>query len=157
MIDDIMIMNGDETLYGINKYTGEIVWKRADFKSGTGDGVLVTEGYNGRFFASNILGGTRRTMELDPQTGATKWLDVGNGGSAYPPLYFLNDVMYFISRGDGRIYAYDINGGQLLWKLESPDHEGFMTMQVHQATGDQDQDMLVACSWKNAFRFEPAR
>ena len=25
-------------------------------------------------------------------------------------LYFLNDVLYFVSRGDERLYAYDING-----------------------------------------------
>jgi len=157
MIDDIMILNGNETVYGINKYTGKVVWERGDFASGTGDGILVFEGYKGRFFASNILGSTRRTMELDPKTGATKWLDVGNGGSVYPPLHFLNDVLYFISRGDGLIYAYDINGGELLWKLKSPDGEGFMTMRVHKAENEDDEDMLVACSWKNAYRFEPAR
>lgn len=157
MIEDIMILNGNETLYGINKHTGEVLWERGDFANGTGDGIFVISGYKNRFFAANNSGVTRRTLELDPLTGATKWLDVGNGGSAYPPLYFLNDVMYFISRGDGFIYAYDINGGKLLWKLRSPDGEGFMTMQVHKAETEDDEDMLVACSWKNAYRFEPVK
>ena len=158
IIGDMMIINGNETIYGINKYTGEIAWERGDFASGVGDGIFISAGYKDRYFAVNTLGNTRRTLELDPFTGATKWIDVGNGGSTNPALHFLNDVLYFISRGDEFLYAYDINGGKLLWKLKSPDnHEGFMTMQVHKAESAEDEDMLVACSWKNAYRFEPAR
>ena len=157
MIGDMMIINGNETIYGINKYTGDIAWERGAFASGTGDGIFISAGYKDRYFAVNHLGSTRRTLELDPLTGVTKWLDVGNGGSAYPPLFFLNDVMYFVSRGDGFLYAYDINGGKLLWKLRRPDDDGFMTMQVHKAESAEEEDMLVACSWKNAYRFEPAR
>ena len=71
-------------------------------------------------------------------------------------FFFLNDVLYYISRGDGRLYAYDINSGKMLWKLKSPDSESFMSMQVHEGAANEE-DMLVACSWKNAYRFAPAR
>ncbi len=157
LIKEMAIINVGEAIYGINKRIGEILWSRKDFASGNGNGIFTSRKYKDRFFAVNVLGDTRRVMELDPQNGSTKWIDTGNGGSAYRPMYFLNNVLYFISRGDGFIYAYDINSGKLLWKLKSPDGEGFMTMQVHGAETEEDEDILVACSWKNSYRFKPAR
>ena len=157
LIKEMTIINVGETIYGINKRTGVIIWSRKDFASENGNGVFTFKKYKDRLFAVNVLGYIRRVMELDPQNGSTKWIDTGKGGSAYRPLYFLNDVLYFVSRGDGCIYAYDVNSGKLLWKLKSPDDEGFMTMQVHEAETEEDEDMLVACSWKNAYRFEPVR
>ena len=157
MIGNMITISAGDFIYGVNRHTGEVAWTRKVFANSLSDGRIITKAYKDRLFAVNETGSRRLTMELDPLTGETKWIDVGNGGSTYPPLYFLNDVMYFVSRGDGFLYAYDINVGKLLWKLRSPDDDGFMTMQVHKAESAEDEDMLVACSWKNVYRFEPAR
>ena len=61
------------------------------------------------------------------------------------------------ARGDGRLYTYDINTGKMLWKLKGPDDERFTVMQVRKAEAPGETDMLVACTWKNAYRFKPAR
>ena len=156
-IGDKMIVSAGDFIYGVNRHTGKLIWTRKEFAGKLSDGRLMTVGYKNRLFAVNNTGSRRLTMELDPRTGKTLWIDVGNGGSTRPAMYFLNDVLYFASRGDGRLYAYDINTGKMLWRLKSDDDEGFTVMQVRKAEAPGETDMLVACTWKNAYRFKPAR
>ena len=156
-IRDKMIVSAGDFIYGVNRHTGKLIWTRKEFAGKLSDGRLMTAGYKNRLFAANHNGSRRLAMELDPDTGKTLWIDAGNGGSIYCVMYFLNDVLYFVSRGDGRLYAYDINTGKMLWKLKSPDDEGFTVMQVRKAEKPGETDMLVACTWKNAYRFKPAR
>ena len=156
-IRDKMIVSAGKFIYGVNRHTGKLIWTRKEFAGKLSDGRLMTAGYKNRLFASNHTGTRRLTMELDPDTGKTLWIDVGNGGSTRPAMYFLNYVLYFVSRGDGRLYAYDINTGKMLWRLRSDDDESFTVMQVRKAEKPGETDMLVACTWKNAYRFKPAR
>ena len=154
----MMIVSAGDFIYAVNRHTGKLIWTRKKFVGKLSDGRLMTAGYKNRLFAANHNGSRRLAMELDPDTGKTLWVDVGNGGSIRPAMYFLNDVLYFVSRGDERLYAYDINTGKMLWRLKSPDdHEGFTVMQVRKAEAPGETDMLVACTWKNAYRFKPAR
>ena len=53
LIGEIVILNADESIFGINKRSGEIVWSRKDFSRGNGDGAFVTAAYKDRFFAVN--------------------------------------------------------------------------------------------------------
>ena len=156
-IRDKMIVSAGDFIYGVNRHTGKLIWTRKKFAGKLSDGRLMTVGYKDRLFAANHNGSRRLTMELDSDTGKTRWIDVGNGGSIQRVMYFLNDVLYFASRGDGRLYAYDINTGKMLWRLRSDDDEGFTVMQVRKAEAPGETDMLVACTWKNAYRFKPAR
>ena len=156
-IRDKMIVSAGDFIYGVNRHTGKLIWTRKEFAGKLSDGRLMTAGYKNRLFAANHNGSRRLTMELDPDTGKTLWIDVGNGGSIQRVMYFLNDVLYFASRGDGRLYAYDINTGKMLWRLRSDDDESFTVMQVKKAEKPDETDMLVACTWKNAYCFKPAR
>ena len=156
-IRDKMIVSAGDFIYGVNRHTGKLIWKRKEFAGKLSDGRLMTAGYKNRLFAANHNGSRGLTMELDPDTGKTLWIDAGNGGHIYRVMYFLNDVLYFVSRGDGRLYAYDINTGKMLWRLRSDDDESFTVMQVRKAEAPGETDMLVACTWKNAYRFKPAR
>ena len=156
-IRDKMIVSAGDFIYGVNRHTGKLIWTRKEFAGKLSNGRLMTAGYKNRLFAANHNGSRRLAMELDPDTGKTLWIDAGNGGSIRPAMYFLNDVLYFVSRGDGRLYAYDINTGKMLWKLRSDDDESFTVMQVRKAEKPGETDMLVACTWKNAYRFKPAR
>ena len=156
-IGDKMIVSAGDFIYGVNRHTGKLIWTRKEFVGKLSDGRLMTVGYKNRLFAANHTGSRGLTMELDPDTGRTLWIDEGNGGHIYCVMCFLNDVLYFVSRGDGRLYAYDINTGKMLWRLRSDDDESFTVMQVRKAEALGETDMLVACTWKNAYRFKPAR
>ena len=156
-VRDVFVIAGDDYVYGVSGDAKEVIWTRRSFSGNRSDGTLFIKSYKNRLFAVNNTGTRRLTMELDPDTGKTLWIDVGNGGSTRPAMYFLNDVLYFVSRGDECLYAYDINTGKMLWKLKSPDDEGFTVMQVRKAEAPGETDMLVACTWKNAYRFKPAR
>ncbi len=156
-IGDVYVITAGDYIYGIDQSTSEIRWSRKNFMGEQSDGGFIAASYKDRLFAVNETGSRSLTMELDPFTGETQWVDEGNGGSTRPALYFLNDVLYFVSRGDERLYAYDVNSGEMLWKLQSPDHEGFTVMQVKKGNASDEADILVACTWKNAYRFEPAR
>ena len=155
MIGEMMIFCADESIHGVNRHTGELVW--------TGDipaknGSYVGAAYKGRYFAVNWTGGIPRVMELDPLTGKTIWMDEGNGGDCEPALYFLNDVLYFVSRGDGHLYAYDVNGGRLLWNLDPPSYrEYFNVLATLEGSAGEDKGVLVATTYKNAYRYEPVR
>ena len=156
-LKDVFVIAGDDYIYGVSGDAKEVIWTRRSFSGNRSDGTLFIKGYKNRLFAVNNTGSRSLTMELDPQTGKTLWIDVGNGGHTRPAMCFLNDVLYFASRGDGRLYAYDINTGKMLWKLRGPDDERFTVMQVRKAEKPGETDMLVACTWKNAYRFKPAR
>ena len=158
MIREMMVISAGYFMYGVNKHTGELVWTRRTFAGRPSYGRFTTAAYKDRLFAGNRIEGL--TLELDPFTGATKWIDTDtdNRGSTDPMLFFLNDVLYFIGT-NGRLYAYDINSGKMLWKLKNSvfRRDSFISMQVHNGTAPDEEDMLVACSWKNAYRFAPAR
>ena len=156
-VKDVFVIAGDDYIYGVSGDAKEVIWIRRSFSGSRSDGTLFIKSYKNRLFAVNNTGTRSLTMELDPRTGKTLWIDVGNGGHTRPAMYFLNDVLYFTSRGDGRLYAYDINTGKMLWKLKGPDDERFTVMQVRKAEKPGETDMLVACTWKNAYRFKPAR
>ena len=156
-VKGVFVIAGDDYIYGVSGDAKEVIWVRRSFSGSRSNGTLFIKSYKNRLFAVNNTGTRRLAMELDPRTGKTLWIDVGNGGSTRPAMCFLNDVLYFASRGDGRLYAYDINTGKMLWRLRSDDDESFTVMQVKKAEAPGETDMLVACTWKNAYRFKPAR
>lgn len=154
MYQNIMIVNPDEILYGIDKHTGDIIWQRSDFKN-NGDGVFTYQIYNEVLYAVNELGLTDRVMALDPLTGKTIWEDLGRGNSAHS-LHFLNNVMYFTSRGDGELYAYDTENGKLVWYLKSPDVEGFQGFGgLRVIPGENgEKGKVIVCTYLNAYCYE---
>ncbi len=154
MYENVMIINPDEVLLGIDKITGKVIWERKDFKN-NGDGLLTYQLYNETLFAVNELGSTGRVIALDPLTGRTIWEDLGRGNSVHS-LHFLNDVLYFTSRGDGKLYAYDTENGELLWRLNSPDVEIFQGYGgLRTVPGkDGEKGKVIASTYLNAYCFE---
>lgn len=157
MYQDVMIVNPDAQLFGIDKHTGEVLWHRDEFKE-NGDGVSTYAIYQDRLFVVNKFGFTSRVMALDPLTGKTLWEDIGRGNAAHA-LHFLNGVMYFGSRGDGKLYAYDTDTGELLWRIQSPEYEafqGYSGVRVVPGT-DGKKGKVVACTWATAYCYEAIR
>lgn len=157
MYQNVIAVNADAQLFGIDKRTGEVLWHRDEFKEYS-DGVFTFALYQDRLFVVNKLGVTSRVMALDPLTGKTIWEDIGRGNAAHA-LHFLNGVMYFGSRGDGKLYAYDTDTGELLWRIQSPEYENFQGyggVRVVPGT-DGQKGKVVACTWATAYCYEAIR
>lgn len=157
MYGDIMIVNPDGELYGINKYTGEVIWHLNNFDK-NGDGVFTYAIYKDKLIAVNEFGITSRVMALNPLTGQIIWEDIGRGNAAHS-LHFLNDVLYFSSRGDGHVYAYDTENGELLWRLDSPEYENFQGYGGLRAIPGKngEKGKIIACTYTSAFCYEAER
>ena len=157
MYKDVMIVNPNAELFGIDKHTGEVLWHRNEFDK-NGDGVFTFALYQDRLFAVNTIGVTSRVMALNPLTGETIWEDIGRGNAAHA-LHFLNGVMYFSSRGDGKLYAYDTDTGELLWRLNSPEFENFQGYGgVWAVPGkDGEKGKVIACTYATAYCYEAIR
>jgi len=157
MYENMMIVNADEELYGINKYTGEVVWHINRFEK-NGDGVFTYAIYKDKLIAVNEIGVTSRVMALNPLTGDIIWEDIGNGNAAHS-LHFLNDVLYFGSRGDGKVYAYDTETGELLWQLNSPDSEPFRGTGGFRAIPGKngEKGKIIASTFATVYCYEAER
>jgi outer membrane protein assembly factor BamB len=55
---------------------------------------------------------------LDPENGKILWQTRTAGGGSLP--FFLNDVVYFTSVANGRLYGLDANDGKILMNIEDP-------------------------------------
>jgi len=157
MYNDLMLVNADQELYGINKYTGEVVWHLDQFDK-NGDGVFTYAIYKDKLIAVNKIGVTSRVMALNPLTGQIIWEDIGRGNAA-ESIHFLNDVLYFSSRGDGHVYAYDTENGELLWQLDSPEYESFQGYGGLRAIPGKngEKGKIIASTYTSAFCYEAER
>jgi len=157
MYGDIMIVNPNSELYGINKYTGEVIWHLNQFNKNA-DGVFTYAMYKDKLIVVNTIGVTSRVMALNPLTGQIIWEDTGRGNAAHS-LHFLNDVLYFSSRGDGHLYAYDTETGELLWQLDSPDYESFQGYGGLRAIPGKDGEKgkIIASTYLNVYCYEAER
>ena len=157
MYRNVMIVNPGGQLFGIDKDTGQVVWHRSDFGD-SGDGVFTFAIHQDKIFAVNEIGFTSRVIALNPLTGETIWEDIDRGNAAHA-LHFLNGVMYFSSRGDGKLYAYDIDTGKLLWQLNSPEYESFQGYGgVRAVPGtDGEKGKVIACTYATAYCYEAIR
>ncbi|WP_073118943.1 outer membrane protein assembly factor BamB family protein [Reichenbachiella agariperforans] len=159
MYKEVMVINPSGKLYGIDKNTGKVLWKRDGFGD-DGSGVFTYALYKDLILAVNNIGGTQRVMAMDPETGRTVWQDLGRGGSA-ESVHFLNDVLYFSSRGDGHVYAYDTHDGRLLWDLTPPSgggrfFRGYGGFRV--VPGEEDEKgKVIATTSKNTYCYEAER
>lgn len=154
MYEDVIIVNAGGELWGLNKYSGEVIWNKGGYRD-NGDGVFVFSIYNNNLIAVNNVGSTSRVMSLDPLTGTTNWETLDTGGNA-ESLHFLNDVLYFNDRGVGRIYAFDINTGKVLWNISSPDtdyFQGFGGFRVVPGKNGE-KGRVIACTYLNAYCYE---
>jgi outer membrane protein assembly factor BamB len=65
-----------------------------------------------------------RTVTLmcyDGTTGKQLWSDDGTSSGNTDRFQVYNSVLYFASRGNGLLHAFDVQTGKRIWKVESPD------------------------------------
>jgi len=122
--NDVALVNVDFKLFGIDIFSGEILWKHENF-TGNGDGHFVFRKYKGKFYLINGNGSIGRTWCIEPSTGNILWSHNGSVGFG-DTLHFLDDVLYFVSRGNSALTALDTNTGEILMQMKSPDTDFFM-------------------------------
>ena len=93
--------------------TGREIWTKS-FAQGFGSSGFIIAG--GKLFANCE---DTYTYCLDPQTGQQLWQEKSSGTSS--PISYLNEVIYFLGGGDGRLHAIDATNGKHLWQIVSPD------------------------------------
>ncbi|QMW01474.1 outer membrane protein assembly factor BamB family protein [Spirosoma foliorum] len=93
--------------------TGREIWVKS-FPQGFGSSGFII--VNDKLFANCE---DTYTYCLDAQTGQQVWQEKSAGTSS--PISYLNNVIYFLGGGDGRLHAIDATTGKHLWKVVSPD------------------------------------
>jgi len=158
MFDDIIVINSNNTFYGIHKGSGEIKWIKDEFQIYNGDGTFRFHNYEGQLIAVNWIGPHSRVMKIDPKTGKTIWERIGEGGHA-ESLHFYRDVLYFVDRHTGHLNAYDLNSGNRLWKLDSPDTESFSSLGglLVIPSENEKKGRLIASTFLNTYCFQTER
>lgn len=158
MYKNLMIVNSNNKLFGLDKHTGAIIWKANDFNEARGNGILTSSLYNNVLYVVNRLGNVERVRAINPLSGETIWEDLGRGNAAHS-LHFLNGVMYFTSRGDGKLYAYDTQNGDLLWRLESKEYGSFQSHGgIRVVPGiDGKKGKVIVCTFHNVYCYEAER
>ena len=68
-------------------------------------------------------------------------------------------MLYFSSRGDGKVYAYDTENGELLWQLDSPEFESFQGYGGLRAIPGKngEKGKIIASTYTSAFCYEAER
>jgi len=150
----IAILTADHQAFGVDLFTGEILWKRKFSDGGISfiisDSVLVL---------AKSSGLDETTFGLDPETGSILWtLQTSTGCDN---ISALNGVVYWVDRGDGKLYAIEAATGTLLWRLADPDpEENSWWRQSGIAVlpeGNENQGRIFAGTDMRLYCFEAAR
>jgi len=115
--DRIAIMSIFERVLAIDIISGKIIWNtglidQGGFSLQIADGILIM----GQYFGS-----VSYMYGKDPETGRTLWRTENGGGAE--ELQSHNGIVYWVDRGDAKLWALDAKTGEVLWKINDPDPE----------------------------------
>lgn len=158
LFDDIIVLNSNATFYGIDKNTGDIIWVKDEFAVFNGDGIFTFENYNNEIIAVNYVGPIARVIKINPKTGKTIWEKIEEGGQA-ESIHFYRGILYFVDRGSGFLNAFDLNTGERLWKIQSPDEEVFSGYGGIAIIPSEDDNCgkLIVSTFVNTYCFKTER
>lgn len=110
----------DRRLYALDASSGDLLW---DIQ--TPDWVITAPVVRSGFVYFGDTNGTVTAFDLDSRT--PKW-SFRSGGGISSSLAVTDETIFFGSRGaddndDGAIYAIDVVTGELVWRVETGDHE----------------------------------
>jgi outer membrane protein assembly factor BamB len=139
-----------------NLSDGKIIWRKQNMAS--------QYSTNGFIIVGNKIivmdDGKRELVAYDLESGNMVWAESSAGNNSY--LKELNGVVYYGSRGDGRIHAVDIETGKHLWRLKSPDSyedESYYYMsQCIVVPGEKgEKGKVIVSSFSHGYCFEAAK
>lgn len=152
IFDDVAVVNASDELFGIDLKTGETIWHRNEFRKG-GEGTFVFQEYDGQFLGINVGGSVDRIVAINPETGKNNWEILGAGGDA-ETFQILDDKLFFVSRGTGRLYVYDLKSQKLLVEYESEDIDFFTAWGGMKPFIVDDRLLIVICTYLNAYCYD---
>jgi outer membrane protein assembly factor BamB len=152
--ESIVILNSNEILFGVDLYTGDIIWKKS-----YRDGVFSMIIEDNVLVAAQVLGSDTKTFGINPMTGTEFWSIPSGGGAS--TLKALNGIVYWKDRGDGDLYAVEALTGTKIWQLDDPDPESdswWRSDAVGILPGENgEKGKIFASSHRRMYCFEAAR
>ena len=151
---DLIFTNPGNYFAAVNWKTGEIVWER------TLNGRASFDVYEDRLYLVNEFGSGRYVYCLVIENGSEVWSDTDlRRGGAAEQIHFLNDVMYWNSRGSGTIFGYDTNTGEMLLNLKSPEPASFDIWAGFRVVPGKDGEKgkIIAATPFNVYCYEALR
>jgi hypothetical protein len=152
IFEEVAVVNASDELFGIDLVTGKTIWHRNEFRK-DGEGTFVFQKYDGQFVGINRGGSLDRIIAIDPKTGQNNWEILGVGGDA-ETFQILDDKLFFVSRGTGRLYVYDLKSQELLIEYESEDIDWFQAWGGMRPFMVDGKLMLVICTYLNAYCYD---
>lgn len=134
--DDIVVNSIGHFICANNLWTGDSLWAiecRGNFVFG---GFFVDSGFVYALSEGDAL------YCFDLYTGDQCWKMDKEGLGTSSQMVHYDDVIYFTSGGNGNLMAVDMNTGELLWNIESPDSEPF-NREIAIWQGDEDHSARV--------------
>ncbi|MFZ4542719.1 MAG: PQQ-binding-like beta-propeller repeat protein [Saprospiraceae bacterium] len=128
--------------------TGKEIWRRNDFLHEFPFAFFGYEIYGNKLIA-HTQGG--RTYAIDVNTGQNIW-KLENIGDPNSFMHQHNGVLYYIA--GGRLLCVDIENGQILGSLSSPDHDVLQERVVVVPQPNGEKAKVVIMSYKNMYVYE---
>lgn len=110
---DQLIICGEKSMFSINRYTGELKWKR----NFPGSMAVQLQQINDRLIYSDYE--TGYISAVSAEHGGSFW-ESKIGPTSSLPVY-ARGYLYAVSSGDGRLYALRLSDGAIVWNEPSPD------------------------------------
>ncbi len=123
-IKSVGLGNKNGYFYTFNLQTGELLWHtNCHINSESDDGIRSAASYKeGRLYIWTRNKKPKDTMticSLNANTGEIIWSVISQGTNAMSNGLLLNDL-YFVPTYDGKIYAYSLKDGHIVWIGEIP-------------------------------------
>ena len=150
IVDDIVITSVGYHICANDLWTGDSIWAYdcgGNFLSG---GFFI---HNGRIYAMAEPVGL---YCLDLYTGSVIWKQDYNVPGSTSRLTHMNGVVYFPNKGNGRLMAVDMEGGHIIWNIESPDGQSFKEVAVYPGGGG-GPPLVLAATYQNAYCYGAVR
>ena len=100
---------------------------------------------------------TETLLCFSGKTGQQLWQDDGRSSGSTDRFQVHNNVLYFASRGNGLLHAFNVLTGERIWKVESPDikqdNAGFDAI----VTVDPLSNRVYAASYLSAICYKTAK
>lgn len=113
--DNKIYFKGARTVYCIDAVTHHILWSKRLPHDCLFTNLLMAEG------KLIVKPDNDLIMALDPHTGAEIWWHKNSGETCNPMVYH-DGLLYYTSKGNGKIYAIRASNGEQIWADEPPNH-----------------------------------
>ena len=132
-------------------WTGDSLWLNERGGNYAFGGFFIHQGYVYAMAENDAL------YCYDLQTGDECWRmgDAGLGTTSH--MVHLNGIIYFTSGGNGNLMAVDMENGELLWNINSPDRESF-NREVAVLPGENGRKgRVVTATYQSVLSYEAIR